>query len=381
MSEKIKNHCDWLVFQVEVYYIPGFSKTMRSRVWLCVVAAILWIFGFFLCGEMMLRWGCFLGLIRDIQVDHHVQTSLWPFHRRLVGSIPVLDPDFKRSFGCGGTRISFNTLACPNPLMGYRRSGFLDDRQEVYAVVLGDSMTEAAHVDDRESYVGALSRLAGRRFVNLGVVGQGVGAHIERLKLSGFLEYRPRVLILQVGYTDIYEDVWLDTFRRVKGKKPSIHYLYWNPPAWFMIFPGLVRCLYWMKHHSLLFFVLYKSWLVRLFHSPPPVLLSEAARHYGIRLGRRHLDEIHRIARSIGAGLLILGDGIDVVQEYGWRPPAGVRIVVPHIPMNLRIRLDGHWNGEGHAKVARTVHRELVELGWLGPYRGDLRETLADQSE
>ncbi|MBI4060195.1 MAG: hypothetical protein HY403_02070 [Elusimicrobia bacterium] len=329
-----------------------------------------------LIGECGLRCGGFIGAVADLQVASYVIADIWRHHSRALRlsgqpilSVDVLrkiysfprslnpDDHFSRRFW-GGER-EFTTRPCPNPEMGYRINGTPEDFLPVYGVVVGDSYTEGAQVDDRETYVSRLSRISGKRFINLGVVGQGTGGDLARLKHSDFLKSTPRIIILQVSRNDLLDDLWLG------ANFPAYAHNFTLRPddlplrRWLFLYRVNVE----LSRRSLLY--LLASWpFPRSWQSG---FIRQSIREAGREMQRSNLSEFHALARSRGAKLLIVEYDTHIRQDYGWPPDSlpGVSVIQLKIGANETVRFDGHWNRAGHNRAAELIGERLRELGWL----------------
>lgn len=317
-----------------------------------------------LFGEAALRALSFAPVVRDVATSQEVTTDLWPRATRpvpgtagIAPDAPVsrwfllfprcLKPDLRVARRFWGTPWSFTTRPCPNAEMGYRSNGVADDSARAYGVVVGDSITEGAQVDDAQNYVSLLSRMTRRRFVNLGAFAQGTSGHVERLRASGFLRLRPRVVILQLQHNDVGEDLRLEAARGRPDPAPL-------EGRWWL------RC----ARASRLCFVFagaWESW--RRPYDPPPQ--SDAERRTGLAIQRKNLARFRALARASGARLLIVEDG-DVGEDFDrLARAAGDPCLRLETSARRRLRLDGHWNPAGHQSAAAAIALKLLRLGWL----------------
>lgn len=294
----------------------------------------------------------------DIRTSHYVATVLWPGTQKALIE-PVVPGDFwspralipgvRFSRRSSGARHDFTTLASPAaPRIGYRSNGVPGgDQGPVYGVCIGDSETEGAHVDDAETYASVLSRMSGKRFVNLGARGQGTAAHLARLEASGFLGENPKLIILQTHENDLAEDLLLWMGARPPARGIS-HRLRRHLISW-----------------SLGYHLLDRSGRVEARFGG--VIRRLAVSAFAARIQREQLQRAHALAANSGAKLVILVASPGAMKDIRWRPDqlAPVLIVSPALQESQRIAYDGHWNREGHETAARALLDGLRKRRWL----------------
>lgn len=308
-------------------------------------------------GEVLLRNACFSSRAVDVLKSHHVATAVWPSSTvgledgadAGLGALPVprvLKPGLRITRKVCGERMSFTTRACPDPRFGYRMNGGDEGDGEVYALVLGDSMTEGAHVDDSETYSSVLTKSTKKRFVNLGVFAQGTTGHLERLRLTRFLERKPRVIILQTNPNDAREDAWLAARGRGASGAARGSGSRWRRAV--LRRSVLLRFL-WRRLFPR------RGWAPRAGRLAAPGDIQE-----------RNVGVIHELALRSGAKLLVVEDGTRLREAFAHLPPdSGPAFIEVGLGADMRVWAEGHWNRKGHEEAALLIQAKLYGLGWL----------------
>jgi hypothetical protein len=314
-----------------------------------------------LYGEIAFRSLGFINRVCDLQ-RIRFSYGVRKLFTRIEGSV-VMRPDASIAGRACGTAIRFTTRPCPDARVGFRSNGSSADGGPPFGVVLGDSLTEGAHVDDEQTFVSVLSRSTGKRFVNLGAAAEGVSGHLERLRLSALLSQRPRVVILQLHETDLEDEAWSAVVSDAARRSQPIYFQrYASWPVWFperLWMMLLTRSVFWVFAER----AIVEPYLAR---SELAVLDAPAASLMGKRRMRRSLEQAVRQMRAVGAKILIVEYRIDVSRFFKLRPQEhDVALLRLDLSDELRLWRDEHWRPEGHAEVARLIGSKLKDLGWL----------------
>lgn len=267
----------------------------------------------------------------------------WPSPLDKVYSLPrCARPGFRSLVSAGGRTRSYTVLSLPGAPCGWRSNGPASDGGKPYGIVVGDSFTEAAEVSDEEHWVARLSELAGRRFLNVGLGAQGLVGHIERLRASGAMALRPKLLIVQVCFNDLFEDEWARLANEARAGRAQ-----WDlsktrpPPRWLGRFAG----------H------LWYTAVMRWRGQPKPTELQW-------RLLESNLELLRREARRVDARLLIMAEPTVFARALNRRMPEARAVEISLAP-DRRLFYDRHWNARGHLDVARRIKGDLVSRGLL----------------
>ncbi len=322
--------------------------------------------------ELFLRASC-SGRAADIRRSYFAMTSVWvESGEDLAGSRPGEDPSLRPKALRPGVRLSqtvcgrrhaFTSLPAPAPGVAFRSNGEAgEEEREVHGLVLGDSFAEGAQVDDAETFSAVLSRLSGKRFVNLGVRAQGTTGHLERLEKSGFLRLRPRVLIVQVHENDLLEDAWLELGRR-GARRAQPTYFRRSGRAFYDRVAERMGLKLW-KHSVLVYFLDHRFLRGRLMRAAPRQLPASAVLELGRGIERRNLAGFLRLARERRMRLVLLGERrvLEMLKEgAGLSADApGLSWVEADLPASGYLGGDVHWSASGHAEIARRIGDALA---------------------
>lgn len=267
----------------------------------------------------------------------------------MVNAVPkALRPDVLITTSFRGEPFRYTTLPAPNPALGHRSVGAAFDAMPPFALVVGDSYTEAQQVSDEQTYPALLSARTGHRFVNLGVGAQGLVGHLERLRHSGFLDARPKLIVLQLCANDFAEDVMAQG--ALAAARPNDLLYHDEGSAARKAIVG-----FWTRNPAL--YVASRRVLAT------PASFAKAASPVEERLLRRLLVEFERVARRAGARLLVYS--VDPRQTAAAREVLPADTAVLDMRQGHSYRYDGHWTPRGHEEVAGRLLEELWTRGWL----------------
>lgn len=336
--------------------------------------------GMTLCGfmaglvgaELFLRSSCSERAM-DIRRAYFAMARVWAEASRVLeGTMSAEDPNLLPRAVMPGLRIeqsicgmrhAFTTCAAPVSSVGYRSNGEPGEEvRKAFGLVLGDSFSEGAQVDDAETFTAVLSRLTGKRFVNLGVRAQGTIGHLERLEKSGFLSARPLVLIVQLHENDLLEDAWLglgrDAWRRAQPN------YFRRSGRWFYDLMVEKLGIKLWKHSILVYFLDHRFLRSRLMRSAPKNVPVSTVMGLGLVKERGNLDSFLRIARERRMKLVLLGERSYLASlKEGWAAASAPELswIEADLPASGRIGGDVHWSVTGHAEIARRIKNALTE--------------------
>lgn len=303
--------------------------------------------------------------------------SLLPYHLNVLrvkyllqGRYTVKDEDlghilaagFHQVFQWRGRKLEIRTEAFPGQSRaGYRVDSRTLGQARADIAVVGDSLTNAAEVDQDSTWPSRLGVLAGARVANLGTPAYSTAQMAAAYRRYGS-KLRPKLVVLFLCSDEPLRSRMFHSWRLLESREDSILCLTAGLSG------GACRGVESLARSGILPKLALERWLLRLRVAH---MIDPRAAADGMDLTYRALEELRSLASSQGAGFCVilhdswnsvdpaLRDGLSAFLRSKGVPVLNLGLRSKYPGAKLEVPLDGHLNERGNALAAAEIHRFL----------------------
>jgi len=274
----------------------------------------------------------------------------------------ILAAGFHQVFQWRGRRLEIRTEAFPGQSRaGYRVDSRTLGQTQADIAAVGDSLTNAAEVDQDSTWPSRLGVLAGFRVANLGTPAFSTAQMAESFRRYGS-KLRPKLAVLFLCSDDPLRNRMFHSWRLLESRKDSILCLTAGLSG------AACRGVESLARSGILPKLALERLLLRLriAHMIDPKAAAD-----GMELTYRALDEMRSLASSQGGGFcVILHDswnytdpaltaGLTAFLQSKGIPVMNLGLRSKYPGVKMEVALDGHLNELGNALAAAEIHRFL----------------------